>query len=144
MTRQVRRGGLSSLRCETGASVGQVGAGAADPLSNAEEAIERQCRTCGAAFAIDADERRYISEQAARHGDDGWRWQLPAMCVDCRDARRRSWRPVVDDRTTEWRVCVECGESFQFGGRDRTYFASRGWVTPRRCRSCRAARSVLV
>lgn len=37
-------------------------------------------------------------------------------------------------------MCVECGREFLFSADDQEFFASRGYLEPKRCRSCRADR----
>jgi hypothetical protein len=105
------------------------------------ETITRRCRECGHDFDIEPEEQEFFRRLSdARQDTD---WHLPSRCTDCRARRRRQRRPlVVDDGSTEYVVCVDCREEFTFGGRDRSYFASRGWCAPTRCRPCRQARPV--
>jgi hypothetical protein len=98
------------------------------------EPIVRTCRACGQVFTIDADEQRWFADLAARTGQA---WQLPGRCFPCRKAARDAMLATVDDGQDEWLVCVDCNDVFQFGGRDRAYFASRGFAKPKRCRPCR-------
>jgi CxxC-x17-CxxC domain-containing protein len=37
-------------------------------------------------------------------------------------------------------VCSDCGREFVFTADDQEFFASRGYLEPKRCRSCRANR----
>ncbi len=37
-------------------------------------------------------------------------------------------------------ICSDCGQPFTFTADDQEFFASRGYSTPKRCRSCRASR----
>jgi hypothetical protein len=102
--------------------------------------VNRACRDCGQPFTIGAAEQAYfarLAEGAARA------WQLPVRCLDCRAARRRQREigSVLETEGDEWLTCCECGQAFVFGGRDRAFFAQRGFCQPRRCRPCRRARA---
>lgn len=46
--------------------------------------------------------------------------------------------PFTDKTLT----CVECSREFLFSADDQEFFASRGYLEPKRCRSCRANRRV--
>jgi CxxC-x17-CxxC domain-containing protein len=37
-------------------------------------------------------------------------------------------------------VCVDCGEEFIFSSGEQEFYLSRGFHTPKRCKSCRAKR----
>lgn len=41
--------------------------------------------------------------------------------------------------TDEMIVCVDCGTSFPFSASEKQFYAERGFTTPKRCKSCRAA-----
>lgn len=99
----------------------------------------RRCRTCGENFVVSADEIELFRRLAAEKGGE---WCLPTRCTPCRATRRarKFYNPVVANARDEQLACVDCGEDFIFGGRDRDFFARRGWATPRRCRPCRSAR----
>jgi hypothetical protein len=101
--------------------------------------VRRRCSDCANPFEITVAEQVFLQDLAARKD---LAFHLPNRCTECRRVRRRlQYAPAVDDTpTTELLTCVECGASFIFGGRDRAYFASRGWATPKRCRECRHAR----
>lgn len=34
-------------------------------------------------------------------------------------------------------VCVDCGDEFEFSGRDQAFYKVHGYVEPRRCYPCR-------
>lgn len=36
--------------------------------------------------------------------------------------------------------CADCGQVFTFSAEDQEFFAQKGYSTPKRCSSCRAAR----
>jgi hypothetical protein len=99
------------------------------------EPIIRECRECGQAFEIGLEEQALLRELAAANQWAGW--TLPRRCTPCRAARRRERLVVRADQPDEWRRCVDCGVEFEFGGRDKTYFAARAWAPPTRCRDCR-------
>lgn len=44
--------------------------------------------------------------------------------------------PFADKMLT----CVECGREFLFSADDQEFFATRGYLEPKRCRGCRANR----
>ena len=44
--------------------------------------------------------------------------------------------PFTDKTLT----CLDCGREFIFSADDQEFFASRGYLEPKRCRSCRANR----
>jgi len=44
--------------------------------------------------------------------------------------------PFTDKTLT----CSDCGREFLFSADDQEFFASRGYLEPKRCRSCRANR----
>jgi CxxC-x17-CxxC domain-containing protein len=44
--------------------------------------------------------------------------------------------PFTDKTLT----CVECGRQFLFSADDQEFFTSRGYLEPKRCRTCRANR----
>jgi CxxC-x17-CxxC domain-containing protein len=46
--------------------------------------------------------------------------------------------PFADKTLT----CIECGQTFLFSADDQEFFASRGYLEPKRCRNCRANRRV--
>lgn len=106
----------------------------------ADPAIRRTCVDCGELFDITEDERAFLGNVSAQTGRA---FVLPRRCLTCRRARRRDTyeTPVIDDGRDEHLVCGDCGVTFVFGGRDRAYFARRGWVTPKRCRDCRQQRA---
>lgn len=41
---------------------------------------------------------------------------------------------------TGFLVCTDCGGSFEFSDSEQQAFAARGFSTPKRCRTCRAAK----
>ena len=94
----------------------------------------RTCRECGHPFEITVAEQVWLQQLGEQNGTPVY---LPARCTPCRSALRAARYAVQPDRPDEWRRCVECGVDFVFGGRDRDYFASRGWLPPNRCRECR-------
>ena len=99
------------------------------------ETIVRVCRDCEQSFEITSDEQQLFRELAAVNEWSGW--TLPRRCSPCRAARRRERLVVRADQPDEWRRCVDCGDEYEFGGRDKAYFAARGWAPPTRCRDCR-------
>jgi hypothetical protein len=104
----------------------------------------RTCSACGRSFSFAAAELRLFEQLAAEQpaGENGQGWRLPTRCSYCRQAARaaRHAAPVLTSDADEWLTCLECGDDFQFGGRDRDFFASRGFAKPKRCRPCRIAR----
>jgi len=86
------------------------------------------CIDCGCSFTVTA------GEQTSRLA-----WQLPLRCVECRKSNRavRAADGVFDDGTDVILSCVNCGHTFVFGGRDKAFFAARGYKLPKRCRPCR-------
>jgi len=38
-------------------------------------------------------------------------------------------------------VCADCGKEFVFSAKDQAFYAQKGFMTPKRCSSCRASRS---
>jgi hypothetical protein len=102
--------------------------------------IKRLCSTCGKPFEISDDEQAFLAGLAHRLGSG---FSLPTHCDPCRRARRRERYdvPVTDDGSVETIACRTCGEDFVFGGRDRCWWAAKGWTRPTRCRGCRSARS---
>jgi hypothetical protein len=118
---------------------------------NAERVpVDRHCRDCGQPFQISVEEQEFFRRmaEAKPNGDEereGIGWHLPARCHPCRAERRAQkygGRELVEPHAPdEWLMCVQCGEGFIFGGRDRDYFARQGFVKPRRCRPCRMTRA---
>lgn len=108
-----------------------------------DDSVDRVCRDCGSTFEITPDERALFGRLSSENPfGTGQGWTLPIRCTPCRAARRAQQHavPVAADAPDEWLTCRECGEGFIFGGRDREFFARRGFTTPRRCRPCRQAR----
>lgn len=98
--------------------------------------ITRTCKDCGRQFTEDLAQLKVIAERA------GWReLRIPTRCYPCRRLVREAPHVVLDDGLDEHLVCVDCGQPFIFGGRDKAYFAAQGFSTPRRCRACRHARA---
>lgn len=108
--------------------------------SEIQASIAITCIDCRQVFAVSADEQRFLGERARATGKP---WHLPRRCLSCRFAARKARfaPPVVPDQADEQRTCIDCGAAFLFGGRDREYFARRGWTAPKRCRPCRTWRS---
>ena len=94
----------------------------------------RTCPDCQRTFELTPGELAFFEALAA--GLEG-EWKLPRRCTDCRAARRRAQESVQADDPDVWLTCIECGDGFIFGGRDRDDFARQGWRRPRRCRPCR-------
>jgi hypothetical protein len=103
--------------------------------------IHRSCPDCQQTFTVSVAEQEFLRDLAARKGGH---FHLPRRCMSCRHARRqaRYAQPVDDNNVTECLTCVTCGQSFLFGGRDREFFARRGFAKPKRCRTCRINRHV--
>lgn len=100
------------------------------------EAVVRSCIACGVEFETTVGEQAFLRDL---HGPD---FQLPRRCLVCRAKRRheRYTEPVSHQSEDEHLTCIDCGEEFIFGGRDRAYFARQGFSKPKRCRICRTAR----
>lgn len=107
------------------------------PQTDAPAPVRRMCADCGQPFVIGAEEQRWFQNLAAQRPDLSVVW--PNRCTLCRFERRRALLAVVDDGIDEQLECSSCGCSFAFGGRDKQFWAQRGWLRPRRCRPCRAA-----
>jgi hypothetical protein len=112
---------------------------AAPSMTDPLPPVERICRTCGQPFTITPSEQLFFAALANKTGTD---WTLPARCEECRAERRKAREVVNESEVDVWLVCCDCGVDFLFGGRDRVYFAFRGFARPRRCRPCRTARTV--
>jgi hypothetical protein len=97
--------------------------------------VQKTCRDCGCAFTITDEEVRLFEQLAWTHGER--EWQLPNRCTPCRRARREARLVVRADDEDKWLRCRSCGEDFFFGAKDRGFYASRAWLPPTRCRSCR-------
>jgi hypothetical protein len=98
----------------------------------------RTCAECGSQFEILPSEEEYFRATAARMGGA---WALPTRCLPCRAARRRArYAEPVSPGRDEHLLCVQCFQTFVFGGRDLEFFAARGFSKPKRCRPCRQAR----
>lgn len=111
-------------------------------MSDTESAsVERACRDCGRPFTVGAHERELLEWVAGQRGQE---FIMPTRCTYCRQARRRNRAPVVDDGRVETITCSDCGEPFEFGGKDRSFWARNGWVAPNRCRPCRQSRRIRI
>jgi hypothetical protein len=99
----------------------------------------RVCRDCGEPFAVTAGELEWWRRFGERTGES---WHLPARCTSCRFARRQEayGAPVRATDPDVEVTCCDCGSRFLFAGRDKEFFASRGFARPRRCRPCRQQR----
>jgi hypothetical protein len=85
------------------------------------ERVKHVCCSCGTIVFLPAS-------VAFRHiPADGW------LCRSCRTVQ-----PGDPDTTL---TCIECGETFTFGGRDLQFFARQAWAYPQRCRPCRKQRA---
>ena len=101
-------------------------------------ASTRVCRTCNSDFVVTDEELQWWRAFSQR---TGLSWHMPNHCTKCRFARRRErLAPVLRDQPDEWLTCIDCGDGFIFGGRDRDYYAQRGFQPPKRCRPCRELR----
>ena len=99
----------------------------------------RTCTECSRMFTITVAEQDFLQALAAQQERE---WRLPNRCLECRQARRRAayTEPVLADVGDEHLSCIDCGERFVFGGKDREFFFSQGFPKPKRCRPCRRAR----
>jgi hypothetical protein len=95
-----------------------------------------RCRSCHRPFDLTEREEQFLREL---HGSD---YTPPSRCVECRRARRRErYEPPAATASDDLILrCIECDESFLFGGKDADYWSRQGWPRPRRCRDCRTAR----
>lgn len=105
------------------------------------ESIIRPCKSCGVEFAINPDEQQFFAQlaaQAPERAPGGWFY--PVRCTTCRARRRAARLATKDDGQSETLICQDCGMSFTFGSRDKTYYAAQGFAPPKRCRPCRRQR----
>lgn len=110
-------------------------------MTTAIEPVTRTCRDCRRTFEVTVAEIRALEDIAPRAG-----WteiRPPSRCLSCRRLSREAPHIVFDNGQDEWLTCVDCGQVFLFGGRDREFFARQvpPWSTPKRCRPCRRARA---
>lgn len=45
---------------------------------------------------------------------------------------------------SEWIVCVQCDDEFEFGMADQIRYARKGFETPKRCPTCRRHKTKLI
>jgi hypothetical protein len=43
----------------------------------------------------------------------------------------------MEDKTLP---CADCGQEFEFTGREQEFYAEKGFTEPKRCKPCRQAR----
>lgn len=68
------------------------------------------------------------------------------IIVDFHTAVRPAANSVVEEKPNaketlpyedKYIYCKECGKKFLFSGKQQSFFESRGWVPPKRCKCCR-------
>ncbi len=101
-----------------------------------DQETARVCVECNKPFTIDQAELDFL-EAKAQLDPYAPAWRLPKRCLPCRMARRRERETVTPNGGSIVLRCVVCGEDFNFGSRDREYYASHGYRYPRRCPACR-------
>ena len=100
----------------------------ADHLGISYKVARRRLRNYEAMNNIKPETTAPLRKKAAAPRDEMARRAVGGVAVEGGD---------FVDRTL---TCVDCGEEFPFSAREQTFFAEKGFQTPKRCKSCKQVR----